>query len=215
MESLGHATEQRSKQRSDSTAERLRSQIRVHSKTFKTSWVNLGQALYSVWQDKLFYAWGYDKFEHYVEREVGLPKPLSIKLLKTYFFLEQEEPDYLKKDFHQKREALHVPGYEAVNVLRLAKQNKELLRDDYVKLKRDVFEKGKDATIVRRDLTALIKERKQLDPIEERQKRNEVALRKIIHALDSFKKDMDVLKGVPNDIVVDAEQLMKKCEEQL
>lgn len=215
MNTLDIATDKRSKKRADVTSELLRSQIREHSKSFKTSWVNLGQALYSVWRDKLFYAWGYDKFEYYVEQEVGLPKQLSLKLLKNYFFLEQEEPDYLKSGFSEAREARQVPGVEAVNVLRMAKQKKELLRDDYMKLRKDVFDKGRDASVVRKDLTAMMKERKPVDPQAEQDKCNEAAIRKLYHALDSFQKDMEVLKLIPDNIVVEAKTLMEKLEAQL
>ena len=215
MESLDTTMDHRSKKRPDVTSELLRSKIRQHSKNFKTSWVNLGQALYSVWNDKLFYAWGFDKFEYYVEQEVGLPKQLSLKLLKSYSFLEQEEPDYLKRGFHEARDASQVPGYEAVNVLRLAKQNKDLLKDDYLKLKRDVFEKGKNASTVRQDLTAILRERKPIDPEEERDKRSEAAVRKLVQALNSFDMDMAVLKLMPDDIVKEAKELMAKLEKQL
>ncbi len=215
MESLESTMDQRSKKRPDVPSELLRSQIRKHSKSFKTSWVNLGQALYSVWKDKLFYAWGYDKFEYYVEQEVGLPKQLSLKLLKSYFFLEQEEPDYLKREFNEARDASKVPGYEAVNVLRLAKQRKDLLKDDYLKLKRAVFDKGKNASLVRQDLMAILRERKAIDPEAERDKRNELAIRKLVNALNSFKMDMEVLKLISDDIVDEAKQLMTKLEKQL
>lgn len=215
MESLEPTTDKRSNMRPDVTSELLRSQIRQHSKDFKTSWVNLGQALYSVWRDKLFYTWGYDKFEYYVEQEVGLPKQLSLKLLKSYFFLEQEEPEYLKRQFSETRDASKVPGYEAVNVLRLAKQKKELLRDDYLRLKKAVFDKGKDASTVRQDLTAILRERKPIDPEEERDKRNEAAIRKLYNALNSFEKDMEVLKLAPDNIVEEAKGLMAKLEKEL
>jgi len=215
MESLESTMDQRSKKRPDVPSELLRSQIRKHSKSFKTSWVNLGQALYSVWKDKIFYVWGYDKFEYYVEQEVGLPKQLSLKLLKSYFFLEQEEPDYLKREFNEARDASKVPGYEAVNVLRLAKQRKDLLKDDYLKLKRAVFDKGKNASLVRQDLMAILRERKAIDPEAERDKRNELAIRKLVNALNSFKMDMEVLKLISDDIVNEAKQLMIKLEKQL
>ncbi|MCK5013258.1 MAG: hypothetical protein KAS66_05520 [Candidatus Omnitrophica bacterium] len=215
MDSLEVLNNKRTENKADVTSELLRSQILDYSKKFKTSWVNLGQALCSVWRDKLYYAWGYDRFEYYTEQEVGLPKQMSLKLLKTYFFLESEEPAYLKKEFSETREAVQVPGYEAVNVLRLAKQKKELLRDDYVKLKKDVFDKGKDASLVRKDLVALMKERKPVDPEEERDKRNEAAIRKLYDALNSFKKDMEVLKLIPDNIINEASDLMSKLEGQL
>ena len=215
MDSIEILNGKRIKQKTDVTSELLRSQILDYSKDFKTSWVNLGQALYSVWRDKLYCAWGYDKFEYYTEQEVGLHKQTSLKLLKTYFFVESEEPAYLKKEFSQTREAVQVPGYEAVNVLRLAKQKKELHKDDYVKLRKDVFDKGKDASVIRKDLTTLMKERKPVDPEEEREKRNEAAIRKLYDALNSFKKDMEVLKLIPDNIIKDADDLMDKLESQL
>jgi hypothetical protein len=50
----------------------------------------LGQNLYTAWRDKLYYTWGFEKFEDYTQEELGFKKQLAIKLLKTYFFLEQE-----------------------------------------------------------------------------------------------------------------------------
>ena len=78
-------------------SEKLRGHIAQHAKDFKLSWVQLGQGLYSVWRDKLYQAWDFDKFEDYVVRELGLKKPLALKLVKTYFFVEQDEPIYLKE----------------------------------------------------------------------------------------------------------------------
>ena len=79
--------------------DKLREHIAQHAKDFKLSWVQLGQGLYSVWRDKLYHSWGFEKFEDYVVRELGLKKPLALKLVKTYFFVEQDEPVYLKKEF--------------------------------------------------------------------------------------------------------------------
>jgi len=69
------------------TGELLRGQLVDLAKNFKTSWVQLGQALYPVWKDKLFFGWGHDKFEQYTQKELGLKKTTALKLLKTYFFV--------------------------------------------------------------------------------------------------------------------------------
>jgi hypothetical protein len=215
MDSLEVLNRRRAQHQADVTSELLREQILTYSKDFKTSWVNLGQALFSVFRDKLFYAWGYDKFEYYTDQEVGLPKQMALKLLKTYSFLESEEPNYLSREFREEREPVQLPNYEAVNVLRLAKGKKELLKDDYLKLKKDVFEKGKDAAVVRKDLVSIMKERKPVDPEEERDKRSQASIRKLYGALQSFKKDMEVLKLIPDNIVDEAQALMDKLEGQL
>ncbi len=193
----------------------LREQLLQFSKDFKTSWLSLGQNLYSVWRDKIYHTWGYEKFEDYTEEELGLKKELSLKLLKTYFFLEQEEPQFLTEGFDDARKVGTIPNYDAINVLRLAKNNKELTKADYIRIKKDIFEEGKDASEIRKDLTALMRERKAVDPDEERQLRNEAAIRRLLNAIRSFQKDMDSLKLVPQELVHEAEDLMKKLEAEI
>lgn len=195
--------------------ETLRQQALDYSKDFKTSWINLGQTLYSIWRDKTFYTWGYEKFEHYTEKEVGLKKQVAMKLLKTYIFLEEEEPIYLKKEYAETRDASKIPSYEAVNILRLAKGKKELLKEDYQKLRNVIFEKGKDVSAVRKDLASIMKERKHVDPEQEREDRNLIAIRKVYNSLRSFKKDMEALKLVPDEILTTASELIDKLETQI
>lgn len=190
----------------------LREQIHQHSKDFKTSWVKLGQALYTVFNDKIFKLWGYEKFEYYVEKEIGIKKQVAMKLLKTYYFLEHEEPSYLKAEYLETVEPAVLPSCDTVNVLRLAKRNKELPKEEYDKLKSKVFVEGKDAPTIRKDLVALMKQRQELDPDEEREKRNTSAVRRFVNAFRSFKKDMEVLKLISPDIVEQIEGCVMKLE---
>lgn len=193
-------------------SENLRVHLAQHAKDFKLSWVQLGQGLYSVWRDKLYQAWEYQKFEDYVVGELGLKKPLALKLLKTYFFVEQEEPVYLKKEFSEARATAVVPGYEGLDVLRKARGHKELTREDYSKLRKDIFEKGKEASLVSKDLTALIRERKKIDPKEAREEREEQSIRRLMAALRSFTKDMEALQSADPQIVQEAEELLERLE---
>jgi len=137
---------------------------------------------------------------------------LALKLVKTYFFVEQDEPVYLKKEFSETRETANIPSYEGLDVLRLARTRKELTREDYTKLRKDIFEKGKEASIVRKDLTAIIKERKKIDPEQAREARHEQSVRRLVAALRSFKKDMETLKLVEPGIIEEAEGLLKRLE---
>ncbi len=193
----------------------VREEILEYAKDFKTSWIQLGRHLYAVWQDKLYHAWGHNKFEDYTEKEVGIKKSLCLKLLKAYLFIEQDEPVYLKKNFSQSREAINVPNYDAVDVLRLAKSKKELLSEDYAKLRRDVFDKGNDASEVRKDLTAMMKERKPVDPEKEREQRNEASIKKFINSIKLFHADMEALKLLPSNLIEEAKGLKEKLEGQI
>lgn len=194
-------------------SENLREHLAQHAKDFKLSWVQLGQGLYSVWRDKLYQAWEFDKFEDYVVRELGLKKPLALKLVKTYFFVEQEEPVYLKKEFSEVRKTVNIPGLESLDVLRKARSHKELSREDYTKLRKDIFEKGKEASLVQKDLTAIIKERKKVDPKQEREERHEQSVRRLMLALRSFQKDMETLKLADPDLLKESQQLLDRLEE--
>jgi hypothetical protein len=193
-------------------SENLRTHIAQYAKDFKLSWVQLGQGLYSVWRDKLYQSWEFEKFEDYVVRELGLKKPLALKLVKTYFFVEQDEPVYLKKEFSEARETSVIPGYESLDVLRMARGRKELTREDYTKLRKDIFEKGREASLVRKDLTAIIKERKKIDPNQAREERHEQSMRRLAAALKTFKKDMETLKSGDPDIVQEADELLQRLE---
>jgi hypothetical protein len=80
-------------------------------------------------------------------------------------------------------------------------------------LRKDIFEKGKDASIVRKDLTTIIKERKKIDPDQAREDRHEQSMRRLVAALRSFKKDMETLKLAQPDIIEEAESLLKRLLE--
>ncbi|VAX37072.1 hypothetical protein MNBD_UNCLBAC01-1595 [hydrothermal vent metagenome] len=193
----------------------LREEVLEYAKNFKTSWLHLGRHLYAIWQDKLYYSWNFEKFEDYTEKELGIKKSLCTKLLKTYLFVEQDEPEYLKEGFVENRETLKVPNYDAIDVLRMAKRKKELNVEDYQKLRGDVFERGIEAGAVRKDLASIMKERKPIDPEEERENRNEAAIKKLINAIESFKKDMAVLKMIPDEIVEEVRGIEEKLAGQI
>ena len=205
----------RLKKMDNATSQELRGRAQEGAKSFKTSWIELAQVLYAIHRDKLYEYWGYERFEHYTEREIGLKKTMALKLVKTYFFVEQEEPLYLNKDFAEQRGASTVPELDAISVLRMARTKKELTKHDYAELRKQVFDKGRGAMAVRKDLTALMKERKQVDPDEEREQRSRASLRRFMNALRSFQKDMDTLKVVRVDILKKAEELFKELEAEV
>ena len=203
------------KQFDNLNSKEMRALVQEGAKEFKTCWLKLAQALYAVHRDKLYEYWGYEKFEYYIEREVGLKKTMGLRLVKTYAFVEQQEPQCLRAEFFDDREAGAMPEFEAVNVLRLARNNKDLTKQDYQQIRKDVMDDGKSAGVVRKDLTALMKERKQVDPDEEREQRNIATVRRFLNAIRSFKKDAETLKLLPAHIVKKAVDLFKELETEI
>jgi hypothetical protein len=192
----------------------LRAFALERARDFKTSWVSLGQALHTIWRDKLYREWGYQEFQTYTVKEIGIRKETAMKLLNSYSFLEKDEPAYLQKDYLKESQPAALPGYEAVNALRLVKANK-VDGPDYEKFKKDVFEKGREAKEVRKDLTALIREREVIDPEEARQKSRRSVIRRLVGALAAVKKDAEILNVLPQDVVKDTEKLIARLEKEL
>ncbi len=183
---------------------------------FKTSWIELGQSLYSVWKDKLYRDWGYLTFEAYASKEIGVRKDTAMKLLKSYYFLEKEEPQYLRnKGAADPSGAASMPSYESVNLLRLAKNKKEIGESDYESLKKNVFEKGRDVRDVRKDLTALIRQREEADPQEARKIRKESAVKRVVATLKALKNDIEISKLLPAGTIKDIKDLIEKLEEEI
>lgn len=185
------------------------------SKEFKTSWIELGQALYTVWKDKLYREWGYTKFETYTAKEIGIRKQTALKLLRSYFFLEKKEPYYLSKEYSQKANVASMPTYESVNALRLANSKKQLDEVDYENIKRNVLEKGKDAQGVRKDLTALIRQREELLPEEAWRRKRLVLLKRSLTLLKSLREEIKLTKIFSAQVIKDMDKLISKLEVEM
>jgi len=193
----------------------MRYQVLKSARDFKTSWISLGRVLYGVWKDKLYKDWGYNTFESYTAREIGIRKQTAMKLLRSYYFLEQEEPNYLQQDYMESCDAALVPTYESIDVLRMAKNRKTIDEGDYVNLKREIFEKGKDAREIKKELTALIRQRSDLGPEQERQKSRMATVKRFLSTLKSLKNEIETLKFLPSPIVKEAAALIRKLEAEI
>ncbi|MDD5136573.1 MAG: hypothetical protein PHN63_04425 [Candidatus Omnitrophica bacterium] len=193
----------------------IRYRVLQCAKNFKTSWIELGQVLYSVWKDKAYKEWGYITFDAYTQKEIGIKKTTAMKLLKSYYFLEKEEPVYLQKDHSASQDTAAVPSYESVNLLRLAKNKNTLDKDDYQRFRKDVLERGKDAGQVKRDLVTLMRQREELDPDEARQRRRFAAVKRAVASLKTIKTDIEMQKLLPANLIKEISMLINKLEAEI
>jgi len=170
----------------------LRYQALSSARDFKASWIGLGQILYTVYKDKFYKEWGYVTFEAYCKAEVGIRQQTASKLLHSYYFLERNEPEFLRAVHDEKAgvEPRGIPGMEAVNVLRLAAKNKELTQDDYRAFKKSVFEEGKEAGDVKKQVGLRLRSlREEGDPEKVRAQRRQQTLRRLLGTLKSLQKE--------------------------
>jgi hypothetical protein len=190
----------------------LRYHILESAKNFKSSWIELGRSLYSVWKDKMYKEWGYLNFDVYVSREIGIRKQTAMKLLKSYYFLEKEEPQYLKSDYTEASQAANIPSYESVDILRQAKNKKVLDENDYSNLKKEIFEKGRDARELKKNLGVIIRQRQELDPEEAQEKRKQSVVRRLLGQLRALKQEAELLKMLPAPLIKEIDALIKKVD---
>jgi hypothetical protein len=195
--------------------ESLRFQILNSAKNFKTSWIDLGQALYSVWKDKLFKDWGFLTFDAYTSKEIGIRKNTALKLLKTYYFLEKEEPHMVNRAYLKTKDASMVPNYESVEVLRLAKKKQLLDESDYRRFRKDILEKGRDGREVKKDLTTLIRQREELVPEDARRKKREATIKRLLASLRALKTEIEVTKVLPSDVLKQTKLLIDRIEAEM
>jgi len=193
----------------------LRYHILESAKNFKCSWIELGRSLYSAWKDKMHKEWGYSSFDIYVAREIGIRKQTAMKLLKSYYFLEKEEPQYLKNEYAAGAQPAQLPSYESVNILRQAKNNKNLDESDYRDLKKEVFEKGRDSQEIKKNLGVIIRQRQESDPEAAADNRRSLVLRRLMGQLRQLKQEVTVLHLLSAPLIKDLDNLIKNIDAQI
>lgn len=186
------------------------------AKTFKSSWLELGQHLMAVYKDKMYKEWDYLTFEAYCSKEIGIRKETGLKLLRSYYFLEQEEPQFIKKEYLAAAKSPQLPSYEAVNTLRQVKTNKDLSIADYEKMKRHVFEEGKADKDVKDVYKAMMKSvREEKTPAEDHELRRLKHLSRVIGSLTSIKKEIKLSRFLSDDILGELDEIITKIKAEI
>ena len=108
-----------------------------------------------------------------------------------------------------------VPSYETVDALRLAGRRKDIDRTDYVRMKKDILESGKDARDVKATLTQLIKQRQELEPEEARAKKRITLIKRLISLLKSVRQEIKITKILPAAITTDVDKIINKLESEI
>ncbi len=190
----------------------IRAEALEAAKRFKTTWIDLGRVLWTVWREKAFRGWGYLTFEQYCAKEVGVRGPTAKKLLQSYAFLEREEPVVLQRI--QEHPPAMLPHYEAVNALRLLKQRPVVPPARYQEVRTQVLEQGREPLDVRRGIRQLLEATHQ-DPDQARASRRSAAIKRMLGTLKSLRIELSVGKLVPEKLLTELDTLTEKLEAAL
>ncbi|MEE8380752.1 MAG: hypothetical protein V3R78_02585 [Thermodesulfobacteriota bacterium] len=193
----------------------LRYQTLQSAKRFKTSWVELGQYLHTVWREKHYKSWGYVSFESYCTKETGIRPSTALKLLRSYYFLERDEPAFLKEKLIDSDKVVELPNFRSVDILRLAKDKKDLNNEDYKTLRYSVLDKGEEPKEVRNKLKDILESYKELDPEEEKKKRYTTTINRFLSMLKNLQREIEHSGMLSKEIVKEVDQLIAKIEAEM
>jgi hypothetical protein len=173
----------------------LRYKVLDSARNFKTSWIELGQHLYQIHRSRHFKEWGYLTFEAYCAKEIGVRQATAVKLLKSYYFLEREEPVFLKRSAEENQKPSQIPGYEVVNALRLAKEGNRISEEEYGELREEVLESPKDDETLKKKIRYVLKSRVQenKDDSDTQAERKKSLVKKLLSQLKIAHDEMETL----------------------
>ena len=192
--------------------ESFRYKVLDSAKSFKSSWIELGQYLFTIYKDKMFKDWGYLTFEAYCSKEIGIRQATAVKLLKSYSFLEREEPAFLKNQSLGETKPSQIPSYESVNALRLAKASDRITESDYKKIREDILENPKEETEVKKKIRYILKSHSKPLSDEEKEEKKGAALKRILTSLRNTKNELQEL-SFPGKVVKQIDQLIDLLSE--
>lgn len=195
--------------------EMLRERTLDAAKKHKASWIELGQYLYAISKDKLYKTWGYLAFETYCMKELSMKKTTASKLLKSYAFLEQEEPRLVDPSLNKDEKPGSLPDPESVNLLRLAKDNRDLTPQDYAEVRESVIDHAKDPKEIRAQVKKLLSDREEKDPREVRRERRNAAIKRVITTIKNAKTELKADNLLPQYLLTQMDELMSKLQDQI
>jgi len=197
------------------TTSELRDKIAQIAKRHKASWIELGQYLKVVHKDKLYKGWGFLSFEVYCQTELAIKNATAVKLIKSYSFLEKEEPHYVRPDFREEAKPKAVPDFNSVNLLRLAKHNADIAPQDYAQIRKVVLDNCREPKEVRAEINKVITPVEEDDSPEVRRQRRNSAIRRLTRWLERAKEEMAREKLLPAFLFRQMDDLKAKLEDQL
>jgi hypothetical protein len=93
---------------------------------FKASWVELGERLTTVREQRAYAGWGFASFEAYCRRELQIKSDTANKLTRSFSYLRDHEPAALSE-----RPSQQLPPLDVVDLLSQAKARTEISPDAF------------------------------------------------------------------------------------
>lgn len=179
-----------------------RAEIIARARRFKSSWIELAEALVEVKRSGRFRDWGYEDFDTYAKKELRLRQETIDKLTGSYSFLKRRAPQVLERD----GVAHEIPSYQAIDFLRRVEEKEDAPREVVREIERRVLEEQVPVAKVAKEFGETV------FPIsvDERKKREAAALLNVGKRLHELLGETHIL---PKKCVVETQEAIDKMLE--
>jgi len=123
-----------------------RAELLRRARLFKTSWIELAEALTATRRSGRWKEWGFDSLEAYAKSELRLRPETVDKLTGSFSFLQRRAPGVLQRD--PLREPM--PSYHSVDFLRRAEDSEDAPREAVEEIRRRVLDEAAPITAISR-----------------------------------------------------------------
>jgi hypothetical protein len=181
-----------------------RASVIEHARRFKSSWLELAEALTRVRAAGRFRDWGYASLDDYAKKELHLRPDTVEKLTGSFAFLKKRAPEVLDRDGI----TAPIPSYQAVSFLSHAEAAPDVKRDVVDEIRKRVLEENAPAGAVARQYKNVV------FPISPSEKRDQDAagLRNVGKRLFELLQET---RAVPKKLATEVAESVEKLLEAL
>ncbi len=123
-----------------------RAELLRRARRFKTSWIELAEALTATRRSGRWKEWGFDSLEAYAKSELRLRPETVDKLTGSFSFLQKRAPTVLQRDPLTEP----LPSYQSVDFLRRAEESPYAPRDTVEEIRHRVIDEAAPLAAVSR-----------------------------------------------------------------
>ncbi|MBI5493939.1 MAG: hypothetical protein HY904_02865 [Deltaproteobacteria bacterium] len=193
----------------DPRSERYRALLAARD--FKASWVRMAEALHQVQELEKHLEWGFHSFDEYCEMELRISPRTAQKLLKSYQFLNEHEPEAVNRGADDPRERPEVPDVAQVAFLARARKDERVPEPVYKKLRDAAFRDGATVTELRTRLKEAVPEAPKPRPARDSARALRVALSHVARTLEVLSE----VDGLDDELIRLAEKLRDELAHRL
>lgn len=192
----------------------LRHQVMTALRQFRASWVELGRLLNDVAYGGDYREWGYDDFEVYCARELGLKKPTVQKLMISYNYMKKYESKRLHdfEDVPDKADSPEIPDFQTVELLDRVRRRQEMPEEAIEDLHRRTFAGDGEEPELRKELRQYLRPQPRDDRSDADDPARPAELLPVLRAARELRRRLAAASVVPEGLRERVERCLLELE---